>query len=279
MLAGIQLILKTQDPKSKTQLSLRVLDAMPRTTIHQSRNWTKADVYLVEWPPESGTQVVVKDMRCCPLWFRMATGRAFMRREWKALRALDGTRGVPRPIARPHTDVLVMERMLGTPLCDIRSRDFTNEALARIEEIVAELHARGVTHGDLHDNNILIAGVPSKSSQAVEAEGENDVTLIDWATALVWGRKRNAAKERLFREFEILDRRSVAKVKLAYARDKLSDDEFELLDKGGTTLYRGVKSVRRALEKARGRKPTGKFEKRLTKARLELEARKTAEAE
>lgn len=207
-----------------------------------------------------------------------------MRREWKALRALEGTRGVPHPIAHPHADVLVMERMIGTPLCDIRSRDFSDEALTRIEEIVQGLHARGVTHGDLHDNNILIAGVPSKAvGAASDLIGEVDVALvdvalIDWATALVWGRKRNAAMERLFREFAVLDRRSVAKIKLNYARHKLSTAEFELLDKGGTTLYRGVKSVRRAMEKARGKKTTGKFEKRLIKARLELEARQAAEA-
>ncbi len=272
------LIRKTQNPRPNTQdLTLRVLDALPRTTIHQSRNWTKADVYLVEWPRDSGVQVVVKDMRRCPRWFRAATGRTFMRREWKALRALDGTRGVPRPIARPHPDVLVMERMTGTPLSDLQRRDFTPSALARIEELVAELHARGVTHGDLHDNNILISGVSPKGSPDAEPlDVEADVALIDWATALVW-KRRSAIKQRLFREFQVLDRRSVAKIKLTYARHALSDDEFDLLDKGGTTLYRGVKKVRRALEKARGKQPTGIFEKRMNKVRLQIEKRKDAQ--
>lgn len=255
--AGRPVISKTQDQKTKTDLTLRVLDSLSRTPIHTARNWSKADVYLVEWPPDSGVQVVVKDLRRCPLWFRISMGRSFMRREWKALRVLDGTRGVPCAVAKPSVDVLVIEYLAGSALKNLKPKHYPREATLQLEELVRALHARGVTHGDLHDSNILIE----------QNESGVQVFLIDWATALVWKLHRSAAQQRLFREFRSLDLRSIAKMKLFYDRDHLGEDEMQLLEKGGSTLYRGVKNVRRRFDKMRGKQSKGTLERRLERVR------------
>lgn len=188
-------------------------------------------------------------------------GRSFMRREWKALRVLDGTHGVPRAVAKPNADVLVIEYLAGGALKGFKPKNYPREATLQIEILVRDLHARGVTHGDLHDNNILIE----------QNENGVEVSLIDWATALVWKSGRSAAQQRLFREFRSLDLRSVAKVKLFYDRNSLRDDEFQLLEKGGSTLYRSVKNVRRRFDKMRGKQSKGSLERRLERVRKRRE--------
>ena len=180
-----------------------------------------------------------------------------MRREWKALRVLDGTRGVPCAVAKPSADVLVIEYLAGAALKSLKPRNYPPEATSQIETLVRNLHARGVTHGDLHDSNILVE----------QNENGAAVSLIDWATALVWKTGRSAPQQRLFREFQSLDLRSVAKMKLFYDRDHLRDDELQLLEKGGSTLYRGVKNVRHRFDKMRGKQNKGNFERRLERVR------------
>ena len=259
------MILQPPVPNLQPLLSVRVLDSLSRTPIHTARNWSKADVYLVEWPTDSGVQVVVKDLRRCPLWFRISLGRGFMRREWKALRVLDGTRSVPRAVAKPNADVLVIEYLAGVALKSLNPKSYPRAATLQIETLVRDLHARGVTHGDLHDSNILIE----------QNENGVAVSLIDWATALVWKSERGAAQQRLFREFQSLDLRSVAKVKLFYDRDHLREDEMQLLEKGGSTLYRSVKNVRHRFDKMRGKRGQSNLERRLERVRKKRQ--KTAE--
>jgi aminoglycoside phosphotransferase (APT) family kinase protein len=189
---------------SSPRLSRAALRRFQLEPIHVARNITKADVHRFEWPPQSGEFAVVKDMRARPLWFRLVLGRAALGREWKALRALGEIEGVPKPIARLDADAFVMEWRAGTPAMHFANsentrksfvdesvqpqtasmNDFDNDedeltgistaVLERVARLLDASHARGVTHGDLHRNNILIA--PDES-----------VTLIDWATACVFG--------------------------------------------------------------------------------------------
>jgi tRNA A-37 threonylcarbamoyl transferase component Bud32 len=214
----------SSSPESEVPpLTRRVLDSLPQQPIHVARNWSKADVFLIEWPPHSGVSVVAKDMKRRAWWFRALAGRLFLRREWKVLRALDGMNGVPRAIARPDADSIVLQQMPGVPLKDMKRRDFPAAAMEKIEALINALHERGVTHGDLHAKNVLV-------------DDAANVALIDWATATIWGNGRNAARQRLFREWRALDRRAVAKMKLGYARPQLSTQELAMLEGDGSTV-------------------------------------------
>jgi tRNA A-37 threonylcarbamoyl transferase component Bud32 len=226
--------------------------------LHEARNWSKADVYLAEWPPQSGRQVVVKDFKKRALWFRIGAGRYFLRREWHALRALDGTPGVPRAIAKPDADSLVVEYVRGEPLSEMPDRGLDDATMERIEKLVHALHARGVTHGDLHHENILL-------------DEDGKVALLDWATAHVFDR-RNKTQGWVFEEWQALDLRAVAKIKLYHARHRVSEQDYELLE-SGSRVYRAIKSVRRTMDKVRGKKSTDRFERTLQKVR-EREAAK-----
>lgn len=221
------------------KLSRRVLSTLPHHAIHTARNWSKADVALIEWPPSSGTKVVVKDLRGRPLWFRVFAGRFLLWREWRALRALENVAGVPRAIARPDADCLVMEFKAGRRLDSFRSGNVPHDVVERINTLLSEVHRRGVTHGDLHSHNILL--------------DENDeVALIDWATACVFPARRIGPKAVSFQEWKALDERALAKVKVACAPLDVTPRERELLLRGGSRVYRAIKKFKSWKEQVRG---------------------------
>lgn len=211
------------------KLTRRRLETLPTEALHVARNTTKADVYRFQWPPASEQFAVLKDMRARPLWFRLLAGRFFVRREYRALRALQNIEGVPRLIARLDADGLVMEWRAGTPLMDWKDGTVAPQSLEKVAQIIAAAHARGVVHGDLHRSNVLLAP-------------DGEVTLIDWATAAVFPAKRGAVKGFTFEEWRALDVRALAKLKARHAPQSLSQAEKSVL-LGGSKIYALVRGA------------------------------------
>lgn len=221
------------------KLTRRKLEALPRESIHEARNWSKADVSVAQWPAGSGKRVVIKDLRRRPLWYRVLAGRYFMWREWRALCALKDLPGVPNPIARPLADVIVMEHKSGRQAEHINTYEMPDGASEKVQQLVSEMHRRGVTHGDLHGFNILI-------------DEAGEVALIDWATACVFGKNPPGAKKLLFEEWKALDERALAKVKIIHDPISITPRERDLLLNGGSRVYRFFKNFKNGLEKLRG---------------------------
>lgn len=209
--------------------------------LHAARNSTKASVGLVEWPSASGNRIVVKDGSRRRFGFRVSVGRYQLAREWKALCHLNGMNGVPRPVFRAGADAFGMEWCCGEPLLRLAPGELPLAAVEQLEQLVLELHGRGVTHGDLHRDNILF-----------DAPNER-VWLLDWATSCVFGSTRRGFKAWMWREWCALDLRALAKIKARYAPELLRADELELLHGGGTKLSRLVRQVG-SLFKRRARK-------------------------
>lgn len=225
--------------KTQPRLTRRKLAKLQRESIHEARNWSKADVSIAEWPPNSGQRVVIKELKNRPLWYRVLAGRYFLRREWKTLCALQDLKGVPSPVARPDSDTIVMEYHPGQPLDKLAWWDVPEDVVADIEELVEEIHGRGITHGDLHGYNVL-----------VDEDGE--ITLIDWATASTFGERRGAAKSFTFDEWRALDDRALAKIKIVYAPTEITPTQHDLLLNGGSRIYRFVKNFKSVGERLRG---------------------------
>ena len=217
-------------------MTRRELENLPQKSLHAARNWSKADVSLVEVGEKE--RAVLKDLKNRPLWFRVVAGRPVLRREWKALRALKGIAGIPAPIARPDADCILIEWREGATLMNVS--ELSPESVCALEATIEAAHRRGVSHGDLHRSNILLAE-------------DGSVAVIDWATACVFGAHRNALKERTFQEWRALDLRALAKIKALYAPDLVSPDEQNSLIHGSSPLYRKVKNLRHVYEKLRGR--------------------------
>lgn len=221
------------------KLTRRKLKNLPRESIHKARNWSKADVSVAEWPPQSGRYVVIKELTNRPLWYRMLVGRYLLRREWRALRALRGLEGVPEPIARPNSDAIVMELCQGKPLDKIRWWKAPEGIVPKIESLLRKVHARGITHGDLHTHNVLV-------------DENGKVTLIDWATASVFRKRRRMIKSLTFAEWQALDERALAKIKIVYAPTEITQEQHDLLLQGGSKIYLWVKNLRALFERLRG---------------------------
>ncbi|HEX8464308.1 MAG TPA: hypothetical protein VF627_06800, partial [Abditibacterium sp.] len=81
----------------------------------------------------------------------------------------------------------------------------------------------------LHRSNVLLTP-------------EGEVTLIDWATASVFRRKKSLFKSFTFAEWRSLDVRAVAKLKARHAPESVSGEEKEAL-LNGSKIYRLVRQT------------------------------------
>jgi hypothetical protein len=228
-------------PNQLPPLSRRELNKLQLTPIHRARNWSKADVSLVEWPKGSGNQLVIKDFAKRPLWFRFILARALMRREWRTLRALHDVEQVPTAHRRIDADAFLMDYYQGQQISGIAESEMPDGLTSEIEALVKTIHARGVTHGDLHSSNILIGG------------DTHGFALVDWATACYFGPHPRGWRKVLFHELAALDDRAVAKMKVHYHPASLTEHQRDLLLNGGSTIYRGFKKLRYFFEKLRGK--------------------------
>lgn len=99
--------------------------------------------------------------------------------EAAVLQELEGETGVPQlyGVTTDSPPCLVMELCPGEPLEDCLRRGKVRAcllALLQVCSVVQRLHARGVTHGDIHERNVL-----------VDVSGEDDVHafLLDFGLA------------------------------------------------------------------------------------------------
>ncbi|HXE73638.1 MAG TPA: hypothetical protein VNO81_13335 [Candidatus Nitrosotenuis sp.] len=110
-----------------------------------------ATVRLVTW--DQGVAVAKDYFHAHPL-YQYTVGLWLAWREARVYRVLEGVPGVPRLLARPHPLCLVIEYVPGRELRELSPGELPPSALAQLEQILADLHARGVVHLDLgHDSN------------------------------------------------------------------------------------------------------------------------------
>jgi predicted Ser/Thr protein kinase len=237
-----------------SRLNRQSLDQLAKESLHQARNITKADVYRVEW---EGQQLVVKDIAKRGLFGRLTIAGWLLKREIKALEFLtikNQIEGVPKLIA-VGPSFFAMEFSRGTQLKLFKPGEVNPEILLRLERIIEGAHTIGVTHGDLHRENVII--------------GENgEVSVIDWATATVFGRnsallgqRRSGLKSLTWREWRALDLRGLAKIKWRYSPQLLTDEEEWILKNGGSPLYRRVRETGFRLRRLFGNKKSQSLEK------------------
>lgn len=229
--------------QESSDLTRKVLNGLPKTPLHVARNGSKADVWLAEWPQGSARRVVIKDFRRRPLFVKIMGGRYSLLREWRAMVALDDLPEVPKAVARPDSDAIVIEHRAGTPIKEFVRGDLAPGVLEKIEALLATMHRRGVTHGDLHGANILV-------------DEQGVIALIDWATACFFGETPHGPKAASFGQWRALDERALAKLKLLHAPQRVTAHERHVLLKGPSAFYRFVKRLRFLFAVLRGKKPS-----------------------
>jgi RIO-like serine/threonine protein kinase len=142
-------------------------DERPVDTNFAPRNWTKARVFLTR---RGDGEVVVKTVAGASLLARLCFARLLLRREGRVLARLGGIPGIPRLIEADE-NTLVLERLPGRTLFELRKVGVSEATAESLERLVARLHERGFAHGDIGRRDVLVAS-------------DGSARLVDFATAI-----------------------------------------------------------------------------------------------
>ena len=118
---------------------------------------------------------MVKDVKDKHFLIRWTLGLWLIQKEWKIYSRLKGIRGIPEPIERMDPFAFVMEFVSGRPI--ERGKPLPLSFFSSLEQILQEIHSRGVVHLDLrHKGNILL----SEDGKPI---------LIDFNSSLTFGER------------------------------------------------------------------------------------------
>lgn len=170
-----------------------------------------------------GRDAVVKDYGRSSNIFKHALGTFLATREAAALRRAEGLPFVPHVYALARPWILVTEyvdaRQVTSLQEDERSRVLTPAFFEHLTALIAQLHGRGVAHGDLEKlDNILITP-------------DGEPAIVDFAAAIMAG--LNPLSALALPYIEQNDRRAVYKLKSRFAPDQLTAEEDERLHERG----------------------------------------------
>ncbi len=195
--------------RSLEELSLEELRARAAKTFRQGGG-SRPDVLLIR---SDGEEAVLKDYGEADPWFRRMVGPLSTRREARALKQLEGTRGVPRLLRRVGSDALLLEYIPGASAREIPPGGLPPEFFERFYRLVGRLHEFGVAHCDLRSQGNILVGT----------DGEPHV--VDFAAHFKRPRSWNFAARWMYAKFCEADRVAIARLKKSHAPDLLTDAE------------------------------------------------------
>lgn len=103
-----------------------------------------------------GQTFMVKDVRRRSFFFRWTLSLWLIQQEWKVYCRLKGVKGVPQPIERIDRFAFAMEYIPGKAID--RHEGLSAFFFSELEQVLKEVHSRGVVHLDLrHKGNILVS--------------------------------------------------------------------------------------------------------------------------
>jgi RIO-like serine/threonine protein kinase len=171
----------------------------------------RPEVRLEDW---DGLRVVVKDYTVRATWVKLAVAGFLVKREAAAHRRLQDIDGIPPalPVTNPH--ILAHVYVEGRSVPEVKE-PLTPEFFDRLYEMIAQIHARAMAHGDLKRlPNILVQpdGMPA---------------LVDLSAAIMSG--SNPIVAAILGYIQDDDLRAVAKLKKRQAPELLTQEEIDRL--------------------------------------------------
>jgi predicted Ser/Thr protein kinase len=213
---------------SLQDLSLQELCAHATKTYRQGGG-SRPEVMLIRL---NGEEAVLKDFSKSDPWFRRVVGPLSVRREVRALKQLDGARGVPRLLRRVSRDALLLEYIPGTSVSEVPPGGLTPQFFERFYRLVDRLHEHGVAHCDLRSQGNILVG----------ADGEPHV--VDFAANFRRPRSWNFAAGWMYAKLCEADRVAVARLKKTHAPELLTEAEkFSLARDRKTWLERTARFI------------------------------------
>ncbi|MCA9433291.1 MAG: phosphotransferase [Candidatus Omnitrophica bacterium] len=180
--------------------------------IHRARSKTQADIWLVAIHP--GEKAVLRDYSGEKHFLMRQLCRWALKREVHVHRLLEGVRGIPRLVAVLDRDRYLIEWIDGQPLSSFKKVQMPAPFFSDLENVMAEMHSRGVAHGDLRNRNIMVTS-------------EGRPMVIDFSTA--WWRTP-LWRRPIFQFFKRLDDRRLAKSKQKFCPETLNEMEEKILE-------------------------------------------------
>jgi serine/threonine protein kinase len=166
----------------------------------------------------NGRTAVVKDIAGKSLLYRLLFGRWLLAREYKVYVRLQGLTGIPKLYHTIDRDGFIFEYIEGTPLSDFpKDAPLPTRFFDALNELVANLHSRGVVHSDLkHKKNILV--------------GMNYTPyLVDFGASFLLGPPWNFGNRWLYRQFQQIDQRAVSKIRRRFLHGNPNEKDLESL--------------------------------------------------
>jgi RIO-like serine/threonine protein kinase len=120
----------------------------------------------------NGAEWIMKDLAPKRWIVRLLYGWPIMRRELKALRQLQGLRGIPQDAFRVDRDAIAYRHTPGRTLATCPRGEYPAGYFPALEKLVKDMHAMGVAHLDIrYMHNVLVCN-------------DGSPALIDFQTAL-----------------------------------------------------------------------------------------------
>ncbi|HEU5338047.1 MAG TPA: RIO1 family regulatory kinase/ATPase [Sulfuricaulis sp.] len=204
---------------SLQDLSLQELRARATKTFRQGGG-SRPEVMLIKL---NGEEAVLKDFSQSDPWFRRVVGPLSARREARALKQLEGARGVPRLLRRVNRDALLLEYIPGTSARQVPPGGLPPQFFERFYRLVDRLHEFGVAHCDLRSQGNILVG----------ADGEPHA--VDFTAHFRRPRPWNFAARWMYAKFCEADRVAVARLKKSHAPELLTDAEKYFLTRDRKT--------------------------------------------
>ena len=175
---------------------------------------SRPDVLRVRY---RGAEAVLKDQNGCDAAFARLIGPLLAAREARALRSLEDLSGVPALLGRPDKRSVLMEHITATPITRASHADWPR-FFAALEQLVEEMHERGVAHCDLR----------SPHNTLVDENG--GPVLVDFVASVRRGGAWNPLWRWVFVLFCRVDRKAVLKLKSIVAPELVAPGERHLLE-------------------------------------------------
>ena len=139
----------------------------PHRLLKAGLGYLQADVWATTRP--DGQPAVWKSWWRRPLPERVILCRWLAGREHRVLCRLDGLPEVPRALNRPDPFTIEMTLLDAEPVAEVkRGGALPPEYFTRLWALLAEMHRRGVNHGDLRRKNLLRAPEDPASPRMVD---------------------------------------------------------------------------------------------------------------
>jgi predicted Ser/Thr protein kinase len=221
--------------RSLQDLSLEELRARARA-VYRRGGGTRPEVLLVGL---DGRQAILKDYTRSDPWFRRLVGPLSVRREARALKQLQGVRGVPRLLGTIGRHALLLEFVPGEAARTLKRGALGPEFFERFYRLLEEIHRHGVAHCDLRSQGNILVGP------------DGQPWMVDFTAHFRRGRRWNPAARWLYGKFCQADRVAVARLKKSLAPELLTVEEKAALARDRKTpLERVARAIGKSIRNA-----------------------------